>query len=88
MFGLLCNEPWCWTPAVVGKLTDWQVWEIIVKAAARRKGKRAGLPPKKAGKSRMPSREEYILVGTATFGQDAEALGREYDRVMAEHGNK
>jgi len=33
---MLCQEPWCFTPAQVGRLTDWQVEHLYAKPAAER----------------------------------------------------
>lgn len=33
---MLCQEPWCFTPEEIGKLTDWQIEHLYAKPAARR----------------------------------------------------
>jgi hypothetical protein len=35
-YEMLCQEPWCFPPAVVGKLTDWQIEHLYALPAARR----------------------------------------------------
>lgn len=60
------------------------MWKLYFKPAIERSRKDKGKGRRRArggGKDRLPSREEYILVGRK-FGGTAEDLGREYDRVM------
>lgn len=32
----LCQEPWCFTPAEIARLTDWQILELYLKPASER----------------------------------------------------
>jgi len=89
VYGLLCNEPWCWHPADVGRLTDYQIFELVLRPAARRarraerdRGPGAALPRRKAkaGGSGLPDREGYVAVGVGTFGMTPEQAGAEWDR--------
>lgn len=76
VYQTLCNEPWCWTPSEVGRLTDYQVREVVFKPIRDRARRRNG------GKSRLPTRQEYIDVGVK-LGGDPELLGRDYDAWAA-----
>jgi len=33
---MLAQEPWCYTPAEIGRLTDWQIENLYVRPAAKR----------------------------------------------------
>lgn len=80
------GEPWCFTPAEIGSLTDWQIWELYVRPAVRRQeatrdaGKRPRL--KKAPGDGIPDREEYIELGLH-MQIPREHLEREYDAWAA-----
>lgn len=76
-------EPWCKSVAEIRKLTDWQVHNLIFLPALRAAAKRdqdqramEGLPPKKKRKTRLPTKEEYFLVG--------ERIGMPRDRLEQE----
>lgn len=81
---MLGNEPWCWPPRVVGRLTDFQAWEIVLKPALERHRKRSRGDPPRGGKA-LPDREEYIEIGLR-LGGDREQLGREFDKWAATQG--
>lgn len=85
-FELMGGEPWCFAPEQIGKLTDWQIWELYVKPAVRRQRdatrKGRGRKPPKDRYGGVPSREEFIK-GGLHFGLTAEHLGAEFDRWAA-----
>jgi len=85
-FEILGGEPWCFTPEQIGKLTDWQVWELYVKPAVRRqrdsRRKRHGRRPPKDKYGGVPNRDEFIA-GGLHFGLTEEHLGAEYDKWAA-----
>lgn len=90
MFQTLCGEPFYYRPWEVGRLTDYQIWELLFRPAIRKQkqwdrasGKGPGLPPKRfRSKRKVPTRDQYIEVGKK-LGLSAEEAGAEYDRQMA-----
>ncbi len=78
------GEPWRFTPAEIGKLTDRQIWDGYVTPhveryrAARRDPKRRRRAPK-----RLPTREEFVAQGVETFNLPREHCEREYDEWLA-----
>lgn len=65
----------------IGELTDWHVWELYIKPALRKAGKKAGKGGKKR-KLRLPTRDEFIATGVH-LGGNPDALGRQYDEWAA-----
>lgn len=92
------GEPWCFTPAEIGKLTDHQVWEIYVRPAVRRSRQARGTGRRKRKGSDIPGRAAYIAMGVAFGGAgteehwakeyDAWAASEEGQRVIAEEAAK
>lgn len=79
------GEPWCFTPAEIGKLTDRQIWDGYVRPHVERyRAARRGQKPRGRSKpSRLPTREDYVEMGTETFGLPREHCEREYDAWLA-----
>lgn len=94
VYETLCNEPWCWSPREVDELTDFQIWELVIKPAVEKSKERekrnpnrgrVGVPDKK---TRLPTREEYVLIGQKFHG-DPEVMGKEYDKwAESEQGKR
>lgn len=97
MFQALCGEPWLYRPEEVGRLTDYQVWEILIRPAARkqrqwdreygRRKARPGRPPKRKPNTDgrpdgVPTRKQYIAIGRQ-LGLTRKQAAAEYDRQMA-----
>lgn len=78
------GEPWLFTPAEIGRLTDWQIWEMYVRPVVRRHqdAKRGGRRKKKGTGDGIPNREEYIELGLH-MQIPQEHLEREYDAWAA-----
>ena len=89
MYETLCGEPWCWTPQVIGELTDYQVWELVLRPALRRARefdrKRSGSKGRRPRPSnKLPDREEYVQGGMLLTGAGTrEHWEREYDKFVA-----
>lgn len=95
-YGLLCNDPWHYRPEEVGRLTDWQIMELVIGPAVRRSRRNRGLteptePRGRRGRRKekrgplagLPSREAFIRGGVEVFGGDPEKLAAEYDEAVA-----
>lgn len=85
-FRAMAGEPWCLTPGAIGKLTDWQIWELYVKPAVDRQ--REAKRGTGSGKRKrdpfdgIPSRADYIS-GAAHFGIPEEHAAAEFDKWAA-----
>jgi hypothetical protein len=89
---MLCQEPWCFTPEQIGRLTDWQILELYAKPASER-AERMSSPtgPKPLGTRREPDAEPGTpehraqVVGgmVRTMGWKPERAAAEYDRQLA-----
>lgn len=91
---MLCQEPWCFTPDQIGRLTDWQIMELYGKPAAKR-AERLGAPtaPKALGGRRenapdaepgTPEHRAQIVAGMVqAMGWKPERAAAEYDRQLA-----
>ncbi len=80
------GEPWGWTPAETGAVTDWQIWNVYVRPAVRRQqaAGRTGNPPrlKKGRGDGIPDREGFIALGMQMQIPRAH-LEKEYDAWAA-----
>lgn len=78
------GEPWRFTPAEIGKLTDRQIWDQYVRPHAERyrDARRRGRP-KREKPSRLPTREEFVEMGVETLNLPREHCEREYDAWRA-----
>lgn len=85
VYGTLCTEPWCFHPEQVNRLTDWQIWSLVIRPAVlrARQTRGGGQRPRgrKRPKSRLPTRDEYIQMGLR-FGGTEDHWAAEYDRAM------
>lgn len=75
------GEPWRFTPAEIGKLTDRQIWDQYVRPHVERyrEARRGRKPRGRSEPNRLPTREEFVEMGTETFNLPREHLEREYD---------
>lgn len=93
-FEMLSGEPWCWPRHWITPLTDWYIWEIVIRPAVkkarefdRKHGKREGVG-RSRGPFKMPSKEQYVMVGER-LGVPKEVSEAEYEKFVTnrEAGN-
>jgi hypothetical protein len=93
---MLCQEPWCFSPEQVERLTDWQVTHLYALPAEKRSEDIRRLTP---GSAPPPSRNSIphepgsadhraVVVSAMTNGPfkiSREAAERAYDQQLAAH---
>lgn len=83
MYAALAQEPWCFTPDQIARLTDYQIMRLYLVPAAER-GRQPGEPVPPPG-GRTPTREEYVRGGLAVApGSTRAHWEAEYDRLTEE----
>lgn len=92
---MLAQEPWCYTPSEIGRMTDWQIEYLYARPAAeraeefRRMSKGDPLPPKRPEKSNEPEPEpgtpEHRRRVMTAFMVGPFAMSREKAEKMYEH---
>lgn len=94
-YAALCQEPWCFTPDQVSRLTDWQMLELYFLPAVRRaKDLKDGSEKESAvatpaaapsgGGSEIPNRELFVATAM-TLRMDRATAEAQYDRQLAAH---
>jgi hypothetical protein len=79
---LICGEPWTKLPSEVGELTDWQIWNLLIRPAVRRSRAARGKRKRRKGPDPLPNRDEFIA-GGLHFGGTAEHWAKAYDEWAA-----
>ena len=89
---MLAQEPWCYDPARIGRLTDWQIERLYAGPAAERAKEATGGPPKSPGARRdaaaaaEPGTTEHRaqIVGAlmGTFGMSRARAETQYEKQL------
>jgi hypothetical protein len=94
VYQILLADPFRVAHAEIGELTDDQIWELYIhpelERAKKNRPRGEGAEeeePEKKGRSRLPTRDEYIAGGLA-LGGNAEDLGKAYDQWAASKEGK
>jgi hypothetical protein len=90
----MAGEPWCFSPAEVAPLTDYQIDEVYLKPAVKRaeamERERKGLPPAAEPKplAEPPPREAMIRFAMSALGKTRAQAEADYDAQLAEWGKQ
>jgi hypothetical protein len=87
----MAGEPWCFSPAEVAPLTDYQIDEVYLKPAVKRaeamERERQGLPPRPTPGADVPDapppRGQVVAFAMSTFGKTRAQAEAEYDAQLA-----
>jgi hypothetical protein len=87
----LAQEPWCFSPATIGQLTDRQIVEWYIRPAAARDRAAANLPPLPDPRAAVapppdqpPPRAAVVGVMRHVLGLSVAEANRRYDEQLAE----
>lgn len=96
----LGGEPWCFSPDVIARLTDFQIWDVYVRPAVERSkkwkgGSGAGAEPvareEVEGPPGEPGSAEHRRACVGAFmsvqGLNRERAEQQYDRQLAQWRN-
>jgi hypothetical protein len=84
LHALLLQEPWCFAPDQVARLTAWQVEHLYLRPAAER-AKQMKRPPLPADPP-ITDEATFVAVMQGRFGGDPEKWKADWARIQAAEG--